>query len=196
MPEVKRLPEIIVFAGPNGSGKSTVTRVARVVQPYINADDIKTALNCSDLEAAQISEKMRNAQVDAGKGFTFETVLSTPRNLELLERAKEKGFFIRCIYVLTASPDINVVRVKAREAAGGRGVPEEKVRSRYEKALALIPELVSVCDICHIYDNSERPFRIFKKRKDRYYFAENAFWHKQDIIALTKIRDIVPFSSL
>lgn len=175
MPKTERLPEIIVFAGPNGSGKSTVTRIAKVVQPYINADDIKTALNCSDLEAAQVAEKMRNAQVDAGEGFTFETVLSTSRNLELLKRAKAKGFFIRCIYILTASPDINVIRVKAREAAGGHGVPEDKVCSRYERALALIPELVSVCDICHIYDNSERPFRIFKKRKERCYFFKKCF---------------------
>ena len=196
MPKTERLPEIIVFAGPNGSGKSTVTRIAKVVQPYINADDIKTALNCSDLEAAQVAEKMRNAQVDAGEGFTFETVLSTSRNLELLKRAKAKGFFIRCIYVLTASPDINVIRVKAREAAGGHGVPEDKVRSRYKRALALIPELVSVCDICHIYDNSEQPFRIFKKRKDQYYFAENTFWNKQDIITLTKVSKIVTFPSL
>ena len=34
-------PEIIVFAGPNGSGKSTVTKLAKIIPPYINADDIK-----------------------------------------------------------------------------------------------------------------------------------------------------------
>ena len=32
-----KLPEIIVFAGPNGSGKSTVTSLAKVIPPYINA---------------------------------------------------------------------------------------------------------------------------------------------------------------
>ena len=36
-----RLPEIIVFAGPNGSGKTTVTRMAKTIGVYINADDIK-----------------------------------------------------------------------------------------------------------------------------------------------------------
>ena len=30
------LPEIIVFAGPNGSGKSTITKLAKVIKPYIN----------------------------------------------------------------------------------------------------------------------------------------------------------------
>ena len=35
------LPEVIVFAGPNGSGKSTITRLAKTIGKYINADDIK-----------------------------------------------------------------------------------------------------------------------------------------------------------
>lgn len=49
-------PEIIVFAGPNGSGKSSVTKlskVSKVILPYINADDIKRSTLCTDLEAAK-----------------------------------------------------------------------------------------------------------------------------------------------
>ena len=49
-------PEIIVFAGPNGSGKTTVTMLAKIIQPYINADEIKKNLLCEDLEAAKIAE--------------------------------------------------------------------------------------------------------------------------------------------
>lgn len=98
--------------------------------------------------------------------FCFETVLSTDRNLKLLQKAKEKGYFVRCYYILTIDPMINVLRVKARVAAGGHDVPEEKIISRYGKTLALIKEVVKVCDICHIYDNSgDKPIRIFKKRK-------------------------------
>ena len=42
MPTDKLLmPEVIVFAGPNGSGKSTITRMAKTVGVYVNADDIK-----------------------------------------------------------------------------------------------------------------------------------------------------------
>ena len=33
-------PEIIVFAGPNGSGKSTITKMAKIIEPYINADEM------------------------------------------------------------------------------------------------------------------------------------------------------------
>ena len=182
-----KLPEIIVFAGPNGSGKSTVTSLAKVIEPYINADDIKRTTHCSDMEAAVMAEKMREENVSLRNGFTFETVLSTDRNLKLLKRAKEQGFFIRCIYVLTADVNINVLRVRMREQNGGHGVPPEKIRSRYIRALNLLPELIAICDIVHVYDNTEFPYRIFKKRKSQYFYWENAYWSKEKIESMTKI---------
>ena len=164
-----KLPEVVVFAGPNGSGKTTITRMAKVVGEYINADDIKRTTLCSDLEAAIKAEELRDKMIAEQKNFTFETVLSTERNLLLLRKAKEKGYFVRSIYVLTSNVNINVARVSAREALGGHGVPENKIRSRYIKALKLVPELVDICDILHIYDNTREPFRSFKKRKDIFY---------------------------
>lgn len=181
------LPEVMVFAGPNGSGKSTITGMAKTVGVYINADDIKRSSLCTDIEAAVKAEELRESMLRDKADFTFETVLSTDRNLNLLKRAKENGYFVRGIYVLTASLDINIARVKVREASGGHGVPDEKIRSRYEKALGLIPQLVDICDILHIYDNTAEPFRIFKKRKEVYYRWENSFWNIDAIARLTGV---------
>ncbi len=89
---MQKKPEIIVFAGPNGSWKSTITKLAKIIEPYINADDIKKANLCSDLEAAQKATELREKFVNEKKSFTFETVLSTTRNLDLLKNAKENGF--------------------------------------------------------------------------------------------------------
>ena len=185
----KRLPEVIVFAGPNGSGKTTITRMAKTIGVYINADDIKKSNSCSDLEAAVKAEELRELMVEKGEDFTFETVLSTDRNLKLLQKAKEKGYFLRCIYVLTSNPEINKIRIDIRESMGGHTVPKEKIKSRYYKALDLIPELVEICDIVHIYDNTNVPFRIFKKRKDAYYHWENKYWKYSDIEKLTQIHE-------
>lgn len=184
------MPEIIVFAGPNGSGKSTVTKMAKIIEPYINADDIQRTLSCDNMQAAVTADELRNSFIDQGKGFTFETVLSTDRNLKLLQRAKAKGFFIRCVYVLTKNPRINLIRVLGRKEAGGHDVPKDKIVSRFHKAMRLIPELVKVCDIIHIYDNSHMPFRIFKKHKTHYYYWENTFWQKEEIAALTQAGDL------
>jgi predicted ABC-type ATPase len=174
-------PEIVVFAGPNGSGKSTIFNLAKVFYPYVNADDIKSSLHCTDLEAAEKATELRENLLAANKNFSFETVLSTRRNLELLKRAKEKGYFIRVFYVLTISPAINVMRIKSRVLNGGHNVPEEKVHARYDKALLLLPELIQISDILHIYDNSQNIFRIFKKRKTENFYWENSFWSKQQI---------------
>lgn len=53
--------------------------------------------------------------------------------------------------------------------------------------MALIPELVEVCDVMHIYDNSSLPFRIFKKRKTEYFYWENEYWSMDKIHGLVGI---------
>lgn len=187
MNELQRKPEIVVFAGPNGSDKSTFTALLKPAMDYINADEIKKNLKCSDYEAAELAERQREDHLQNMEDFCFETVMSTDRNLNLLKRAKEKGYFIRCYYILTADPIINILRVRARVEAGGHDVPEKKIISRYDRALALVGNVVSVCDICHIYDNSEdRPYRIYKKRKEESFFDECEDWTWDDISFLTK----------
>ena len=187
----QRKPEIVVFAGPNGSGKSTFTELLKPPMDYINADEIKKNLKCTDLEAAQLAERQREEHLEQMSEFCFETVLSTERNIKLLQKARQRGYFIRCYYILTADPMINVLRVKSRVEAGGHDVPEDKVVTRYDKALNLVKDLVKLCDVCHIYDNSgNKPFRIFKKRKEQIYYDECSDWYLEDIRALTGICDM------
>lgn len=188
MNESDKKPEIVVFAGPNGSGKSTFTEYLKPNFDYINADEIKKNLKCSDIEAAQIAEQQREEHLKRNLSFCFETVLSTDRNLKLLKRAKAQGYFIRCYYVITFDPVINVNRIKLRALNGGHDVPADKVIARYSKSLSLIREVIPVCDICHIYDNSSnKPYRIFKRRKDEFYFDESEDWLFEDIVSLTGI---------
>lgn len=188
MSGLQKKPEVVVFAGPNGSGKSTFTELLKPPMDYINADEIKKCLKCSDLEAAQLAEKQREDHIKQMSEFCFETVLSTERNIKLLEKARKEGYFIRCYYILTADPMINVWRVKSRVESGGHDVPEDKIVSRYDRALALVKDLIQICDICHIYDNSgSKPFRIFKKRKEHFFYDECTEWYYEDIQALTDI---------
>lgn len=183
-----RCPEITVIAGPNGSGKTTITKYMDNIDNYINADDIKQKYSCTDKEASDRAGALREYLLEKGEDFTFETVLSTDWNLNLLIKAKENGYFIKCIYVLTSDYKINISRVLMRKGMGYHGVPVDKIKSRYKKALKLIPKLIEVCDIVHIYDNSgDNAFRIFKKRKDIYYHWENEFWDYSKIETLTGI---------
>ena len=72
--------------------------------------------------------------------------------------------------------------------SGGHDVPEDKIIKRYDRSLALVKDLVEICDVCHIYDNSgNKPFRIFKKRKEIFYYDECIDWYFEDISLLTDV---------
>ncbi|MDR1656462.1 MAG: hypothetical protein LBT47_02750 [Deltaproteobacteria bacterium] len=167
---------IFVLAGPNGSGKSSVTAAWDKVGLYINADDIKVRCGCSDLQAAREAERLRELCLSECRSFTFETVLSTERNLDLLARAKAAGFYIESVFVLTAYAELNVFRVKSRELSGGHGVPPDKIRSRYTKALANIPKLLALSDIFRIVDNTARPEILLIKDKAGAQIRPNRYW--------------------
>ncbi len=178
MTDGKRQPYVLVFAGPNGSGKTTVMRSLPVFGTYINADDLKKEYGLTDLEAAQQAEAFRNELLNHGSDFSFETVMSTERNLLLLQKAKVLGYEVQCIYVLTCDENINVARVKARYASGGHDVPEDKIRVRYHRALALLPQVITVCDKILVYDNSDTPCLIFSKENGRSAIYPNKHWQE------------------
>ena len=183
------MPKLLVFAGPNGSGKSTVTSRINLFGKYVNADSIKKYLQCSDLEAAQIAETTREHYLEQSADFTFETVLSTPRNIDLMVRAKQKGYYIVCIYVLTNDPNINIARVHKRVSQGGHTVPDDKVHARYIRALNLLPMLFPICNELYIFDNSldaneGEPSILIKSINGKIEAYSNQIWDEDMIKSL------------
>ena len=190
-------PVVLAFAGPNGSGKTTLKRGFSSCGTYVNADDLKKEYGLTDLEAAQQAEFLRESLLDCGMDFSFETVLSTDRNLLLLQKAKERGYEVQCIYVLTCDENINVARVKARGMAGGHDVPEDKIRARYHRALALLPRLIEVCDKILVYDNSDVPKLIFSKEGAYSKFFPSGHWPEaklRELLGLKKSKSVIDAS--
>ena len=55
---------------------------------------------------------IRRVLLETRQDFTFEAVLSTERNLLLLEEAKKNGYQICAVLVLTKDSSVNVRRVR------------------------------------------------------------------------------------
>lgn len=104
--------------------------------------------------------------------------------MKILNKAKEEGYFIKGVFVLTIDPNINIARVEARVASGGHDVEREKIVSRYTKSLKNIPALMELCDILHVYDNSVEPVRIIRKHKDDITIFPNDIWSEEQILGL------------
>ena len=63
----------------------------------------------------------------------FET--TTPAGCLSVKKAKEEGYFIKCVFVLTVDPQINIARIESRVASGGHDVDSRKVVERYYKSI-------------------------------------------------------------
>jgi predicted ABC-type ATPase len=73
---------------------------------------------------------------------------------KLLQRAKQKGYFIRLFFIGTGNPQINAARIANRVMEGGHDVPISKIISRYYKSIANCNLLVPVVNRLYVYDNS------------------------------------------
>lgn len=95
-------------------------------------------------------------------------------------------YLIKCVFVLTADPQINVARVKARVESGGHDVESEKIVTRYHKSLDNVKKLMEICDILHVYDNTIEPVRIIRKHKEDVSVFPNEFWDVDQLIELAE----------
>ena len=166
-----------IFAGPNGSGKSTLVPDCTDLI-FVNADYCakehpiisKMPVGLEKLKAAQKeTERQINEMISRGVSFTWETVFSHPSRLSIMKDAKKKGYKIHLTYVTTKHPDINVQRVRSRVLQGGHDVPEDKVRSRYNRSVSFLPQMILEADEVLIYDNSydrTNPTLLFQKWVD------------------------------
>lgn len=152
-----------MIAGPNGSGKTTLTLrlLAEGIDfgDYINPDEIALDLTGGLAErsrAAQAEADRRRADdLEAGRSFAFETVMSHPSKLETMRDAKARGFEVTLYFVGLLHPGLNIERVRQRVAEGGHAVPEDRIVARYERTMALLPTAFDIADRAFVFDNSE-----------------------------------------
>ncbi len=152
---------LLIVAGPNGSGKSTA------ISQLIDQGACPNYYICPDylLEGGQKDEQaylraMRRAGIlrmnamERGASFTMETIISSTGKLDFLNEARNKGYFIAVLYIITSNPEINIRRVLMRASQGGHNVPPEKIVARYERCLSIMPRVVKLADLVMICDNS------------------------------------------
>jgi predicted ABC-type ATPase len=97
---------------------------------------------------------LRRKLLEAKKTFTFETVMSHPGKVTLLEEAQQAGYRTYLYYVATDDPEINISRVRNRVGLGGHSVPEDKIASRYDRSLDLLLRAIRHTNRAYIFDNS------------------------------------------
>lgn len=153
-----------LVVGPNGAGKSTFVDVVLVPtlphQAFVNADEIAKQYWPGEeveksLVAARLADVLRTAFIAMAEPFIAETVFSHPSKVDLIRESLAAGYRVH-LHVLMLPEDDAVARVRKRVGQGGHEVPEEKIRSRYQRLWVNVVDAVHLCDTANVYDNTGR----------------------------------------
>lgn len=161
----------VILAGVNGAGKSTLFSTIPSLNEIekINLDEVVREngdwRNVSDVSrAGKLVVRRINDYFEKGISFSQETTLCGKSIFRNILRAKELGYVIEMHFVGVDSVDIAKERVKQRVEKGGHGIPEKDIERRYVESLNSLKEVLRMCDLVAIYDNSVafHRFAIYK----------------------------------
>lgn len=167
--------ELFVVAGPNGSGKSTL--IANMFKnnqlsshKYVNAD-----IFAKTMFKDVLSDKERNMQAmyytmglfkelaKTNQAVIYETVLSHPSKLELIELYKKQGYKVVSVFISPKDFKVNIQRVAKRVQEGGHDVPEDKIEKRFKRSHSLKEALEKLSDEYYEIDNTILPKIVYQK---------------------------------
>ncbi len=156
-------PVLFVLAGVNGAGKSSIGGhlLKLAGHAWFNPDDYARQLievvGCDQTQANaaawQESVRRLDTAIDNRETYAFETTLGgTTIPARIL--AASVTHDVLMWYCGLSSVDLHLIRVRARVAAGGHDIAEQKIRERWtsslENLIALQPRVAQL----RVYDNS------------------------------------------
>jgi predicted ABC-type ATPase len=159
-------PIVVALAGPNGAGKTSFYNafLRSSGLRLVNADLLAKEMQIGAYEAAEVANSIRQALLDSGESFVFETVFSDPvgDKLSFLKHATLEGYSVVMFFIGNSGPEVSRQRVAIRVAKGGHNVPPEKLIERFPRILANLESAIRELPAVLIYDNDNLndPFRL------------------------------------
>ena len=164
------MPNLYIISGCNGVGKTTASYSLLPemldCSEFVNSDEFAKSLSPFEPEKASIQAsrymllKIRYL-LKRNSDFAVETTLATRTLLKTVRMAQAAGYSITLLYFWLNSPELAIVRVKARVESGGHDIPEDTIRRRYCVGVDyFFTYYAPISDRWILADNSEPPFRV------------------------------------
>lgn len=163
-PAAPNAPVILVLAGVNGAGKSSIAgaQLRQEGLNYFNPDEaaqrIRDQIGCTMDQANSLAwhegKRRLEEAIESRSNYAFESTLAGNTIPRLLREAAKAGFELLVWYVGLTNADQHIARVRARVAAGGHDIPDQRIQERWDASrrnvIALMPFLTEL----RVLDNS------------------------------------------
>lgn len=161
------MPEAVLIAGANGAGKTTFARhfvpLAFPNAAFLNADEIQReggALESPLAAGRELIRRLGNIVANE-RDFAVETTLSSSQYARRIPAWRTRGYTITLIFLEVPDADFAVARVALRVAMGGHNIPEEDVRRRCARGMALFESIYrSLADVWYWYKWNGEAYEI------------------------------------
>jgi predicted ABC-type ATPase len=161
-----------IIAGPNGAGKSTFTGAFLANLGHhglrkLNADERTAELRRQNpgepirdlnIQAANDIDAQVAAAIEQGRSFCIETVLSSNKYRDDVEKARAQGFRVGIVYISIWPPELSPKRIKDRVAKGGHDVETQTAIRRYKRSHEQLTWFAGQVDQSTIAGREAAPF--------------------------------------
>lgn len=172
---------LYIISGCNGAGKTTAsfTVLPEILQckEFVNADEIAKGLSPFNpesvaIEAGRLMLQRIEDLLSRNETFSIETTLATKSYVNLVRRARDKGYRVCLIFFWLKTPELAVQRVAERVSKGGHNIPLDVIKRRYVAGIKnLFNSFMREVDLWMIYDNSQT-LRTFVAKGGRNFVDE------------------------
>ena len=108
----------------------------------------------ANLRAAIEIDTRVAATIESGASFLAETILSSDKYLDDIDRARVLGFEAGVVYVGLRTPEHAIARVRLRVRRGGHDMPPERVAARWHRSIAMLGCLAPEVARLFVFDNT------------------------------------------
>lgn len=157
---------LYIIAGCNGAGKTSASIfiLPQILdcKEFVNADEIARGLSPFNpesvaIEAGRLMLQRINVLLEGDNSFSIETTLSTKSYKSLIQRAKEKGFYIQLLFFWLPSPEYAEKRVAQRVREGGHNIPTDVIHRRYWAGIKNLFEIyIPIVDSWMLIKNTKK----------------------------------------
>ena len=108
--------------------------------------------------AGRLMLKRIEELLEKGDTFSIETTLATKSYVNLVHRARAKGYVVKVLFFWLNSPKLAQLRVAERVSNGGHNIPQDIIDRRYIAGICNLFNLyMREVDSWVIFDNSDNP---------------------------------------